>query len=135
MRLLGILAVIGLPSALFGQKGIPRLDPLAGRDAQDTVITSAVDSALHVARTTASKKPFSECQGHAFQTCASGETVARLSVDGTAYGVLISGIYDERSGMLRTAFLWRITGRVASGGEGGGGGKGGRRGGRSRKGG
>lgn len=130
------LAICGVPLVLQAQVPAPRLNPNAGRG--DTAATmTAADSISFLARTTASRKPFHECAGHAFQTCASGETAARLSLDGTAYGVLIS-VFDDRSGTERTAFLWRITGRVGISGadeEGPGGGGGGKRGGRSRRGG
>ncbi|MEP7326696.1 MAG: hypothetical protein ABI836_12160 [Gemmatimonadota bacterium] len=88
---------------------------------------TAEDSAARIGRITASKKPFHECTGYAFQTCGSGETAARLSLDGTAYGVLIS--VADRTGAPRPIFLWRLSGRVGMGGLGddeeGGGGRGG----------
>jgi hypothetical protein len=135
-RLVVLLMVSGFPLVLRAQ--VPRLEPGAGSSDTAQQLTAA-DSASYRARTTASKKPYHECTGQAFQTCASGETAARLSLDGTAYGVVLN-IYDERSGVARSAFLWRITGRVGmgavdeEGGPGGGRGKG-RRGGRSRRGG
>jgi hypothetical protein len=132
-----VVAMSGVPLVLHAQ--VPRLDPGAGKS--DSVQQmSAADSASYRARTTASKSLFHECTGHAFQTCASGETLARLSVDGTGYGVVLS-VFDERNGTQRSLFLWRITGRVGIGaaedeeGPGGGKGKGGRRGGRARRGG
>lgn len=132
------IIVLSVPIAAEGQM-VPRLDPRDGQGDADTTTQprmSASDSVIFHARTTASRKPYSACIGQAFQTCASGQTVARLSLDGTAYGVLIS-IFDERHGLERSAFLWRITGRVGIGGtdeegggrrgrKGGGGGGGGR---------
>jgi hypothetical protein len=100
--------------------------PPATDAAIDTLsVLSARDSAIYKARITASRRPFNDCQGQAFQTCASGETEARLSSDGTAYGVLMTRKYDGKA-----AYLWRITGRVGGGGAGAGGAGGkGRRGG------
>jgi hypothetical protein len=136
------LAIIGLfPLVLQAQATVPRLDPNAARG--DTMRTrmSTADSLSMVARTTASKKPYHECSGRAFQTCASGETAARLSLDGTAYGVVMN-VFDDRRGTEISAFLWRITGRVTLRGmmeddpeDPGAGGGGGRKGGRSRRGG
>jgi hypothetical protein len=137
-RLAVLLAMSGFPLVLHAQ--VPQLEP--GADKSDTTQQmTAADSASFRARTTASKRPYHECTGHAFQTCASGETAARLSLDGTGYGIVLN-IFDERTGVERSAFLWRITGRVGIGagddeGGGPGGGKGGkgRRGGRSKRGG
>lgn len=86
-----------------------------------TAPMTAQDSAIFRARTTASLKPFNECKGQAFQTCASGELEARLSSDGIAYGLLFTRNYDGRS-----LYLWQLARR-----NGGGGGKG--RGGRGSK--
>lgn len=137
-RLAVLLAMSGFPLVLHAQ--VPRLEPSAGKAETSEQVMTAADSASFRARTTASKRPYHECTGHAFQTCASGETAARLSLDGTAYGVVLN-IFDERHGIERSAFLWRITGRVGigvgdddRGGPGGGGGKG-KRGRRSRRGG
>ena len=109
-RLVVLLAIGGFPLALHAQ--VPRPDPTAGES--DTTQITAADSASYRARVTASSKPYHECTGQAFQTCASGETAARLSLDGTAYGVVLS-VFDKRSGVARSAFLWRITGRVGTG--------------------
>ena len=137
-RLAVTLFWCGLPMALYGQA--PRLDPNAGRADTTRVTMSAADSISYHARITAATNPFSRCESHAFQTCGSGETAARLSLDGTAFGVVIS-VFDDRRGIERSIFLWRITGRVGIGAAdddsdptGGGGGKG-RRGGRSKRGG
>ena len=86
---------------------------------------SARDSANFRARTTAALKPYSECKGQAFQTCASGELEARLSSDGIAYGLLFTRNYDGKA-----LYLWQI---VRGGGGGGGGGGKGRGGGRGAK--
>ena len=103
-----------------GGGGIPRLDPTENSrstvDPDSAPVMSHNDSVMYRNRMTAARRPFSKCLGVGFQTCASGETEARLSADGTAYGVLMTR-YDGKS-----AFLWRITGRVngaAAGGEGG----------------
>jgi hypothetical protein len=91
---------------------------IAVQDPSDSLeILTPQDSAIYRARITAARKPFSDCRGQAFQTCASGETEARLSSDGTAYGVLMTRNYDGKA-----AYLWRITGRVGGGAGGGGGG-------------
>jgi len=136
-RLVITLVGCGFPLALMAQVVPPRLDPTVRTRPDSTVtrpVMTAADSiALHD-RMTASRKLFSECDPHAFQTCGSGSTSARLSLDGTAYGVLIN-VFDDQRGVERPVFLWRITGRVGIGGfdrdggelEGGGGG-GGRRG-------
>lgn len=87
--------------------------PLPQPDTTPPVLT-AQDSAWFRARTSPIRKPYSDCSGLAFQTCASGEIEARLSADATAFGVLMTRAYDGKS-----AFLWRITGRVAAGGGGG----------------
>ncbi|MEO8199456.1 MAG: hypothetical protein ABI679_02940, partial [Gemmatimonadota bacterium] len=103
--------------------------PTAGATSADSApVLTAEDSARFRARTTAARSPFSLCTGPAFQTCASGETEARLASDGTAYGVLLTRKYDGKS-----SFLWRITGRVGGAGEPGG--AGGKRGGRRSRGG
>lgn len=116
-----ILASLGLAVPAEAQRG--RTPTIELADPMDTVeVLTAQDSAIYRARITAARKPFSDCEPPAFQTCASGETEARLSSDGTAYGVLMTRKYDGKS-----AYLWRITGRVG-GGAGGGGGGGGRKG-------
>jgi hypothetical protein len=119
-------AAIALPahSQQRGGRGgggsAPRLDPTENSrgtpDPDSAPVMSHNDSIMYRNRMTAARRPFSKCLGVGFQTCASGETEARLSADGTAYGVLMTR-YDGKS-----AFLWRITGRVngaAAGGEGG----------------
>jgi hypothetical protein len=88
---------------------------LQEQETDSTGPMTAQDSASFRARTTASQKPFNECKGQAFQTCASGELEARLSSDGIAYGILFTRNYDGKS-----LYLWRI----ARGPSGGGGGKG-----------
>lgn len=88
--------------------------------AEDTLeVMSAQDSAIFRARITAADKPFSDCKGQAFQTCASGELEARLNLDGTAYGVLFTRNFDGKS-----LYLWRITRGGGAGGGGGGGARG-----------
>lgn len=73
------------------------------RPTVDTAGMTATDS-LHLrARRTAAKGLFNSCQFQAFQTCAAGEIEARLTSDGTAYGVLITRIYDGKG-----VFLWRL---------------------------
>lgn len=121
------LLVVGLLAMIPGVATAQRLrvPPAAVSAADSGPVFTAEDSAQYRARTTASRNPFSECTGPAFQTCASGETEARLASDGTAYGVLLTRKYDGKS-----SFLWRITGRVGGGGmgDGAGGGRRARRG-------
>jgi hypothetical protein len=96
---------------------------------RDSVVPmTAQDSAIFRARTTAAESPYNDCMGQAFQTCASGEMEARLSSDGTGYGVLFTRNYDGRS-----LFLYQITRGGRGGGGGGGAGGGGRGGGRGGK--
>lgn len=88
-----------------------------GGDALDTVeVLSARDSAIFRGRITAAKSPYSDCQLHAFQSCASGDVEARLSADGTAYGVLMTR-YDGKA-----AYLWKLSARATGAGDGAGGG-------------
>jgi hypothetical protein len=98
-----------------------RTAPQLSEEEEDTLtILTPRDSAIFRGRITASEKPFSECNSRAFQTCASGDTEARLSADGTAYGVLMTRQYDGRS-----SYLWKLSGRATVGpGAGGAGGRG-----------
>ncbi len=112
-----MLAVTTLSVAAHAQRAVKVPVPADKTDLDSVPALTAEDSARFRARTTAAKKPFDECTGPAFQTCASGAAEARLASDGTAYGVLLTRA-DGKS-----AFLWRITGRVSGGGEGGGGGR------------
>lgn len=126
-RWLVLVAMSGLPAALQAQ-GVPRLDPTASRGDTTPVVMTAADSAVRIGRETASRVLFHQCTGYAFQTCGAGETAARLSLDGTAYGVLLN-VQDPKGGG-HSIFLWRITGHVSLNGaetdEEGGGGPGGK---------
>jgi hypothetical protein len=104
-------------SPLNAQRG--RSPAIEQEEPDSTGPLSAQDSAYFRARITAAENPFHECKGQAFQTCASGELAARLSSDGTAYGVLFTRNIDGRS-----LFLWRITRGGGGGGGAGGGGRG-----------
>ena len=109
-----------------GAGGAGRL-PIIEQEQPDSLAPlTAQDSAIFRARMTAAEKPYSDCKAQAFQTCASGELEARLSSDGTAYGVLFTRNYDGRS-----LYVAQITRRAGGGGGGGRGGRGG--GGRAKK--
>ena len=102
--------------------------PMVGGGEDSVIEMTAQDSAIFRGRITASENPYNNCTSQAFQTCASGELEARLSSDGTAYGVLYTRHYDGRS-----LYLWRITRGGGGGGGAGGGGRGRGGGGRGAK--